>query len=130
MDEHWRIEQKHKDCCRKCDGNRDCRAYTVRKPWHSGGWTLPEAQEQVSYPRKRRCCQEQYTPQHSFVYNASQVVDSMEERRFQSGDAVIEEGGPGDFFYVTGSGELEVRVPPPMIIYFVAPDVSPRGFRR
>lgn len=42
--------------------------------------------------------------------NASQVVDSMEERRFQSGDAVIEEGGPGDFFYVTGSGELEVRV--------------------
>lgn len=40
----------------------------------------------------------------------SQVVDSMEERRFQSGDAVIEEGGPGDFFYVTGSGELEVRV--------------------
>ncbi|CAM9317278.1 unnamed protein product, partial [Hapterophycus canaliculatus] len=32
----------------------------------------------------------------------------MEERRFQSGDAVIEEGGPGDFFYVTGSGELEV----------------------
>lgn len=40
----------------------------------------------------------------------SQVVDSMEERRFQSGNAVIEEGGPGDFFYVTGSGELEVRV--------------------
>lgn len=38
-----------------------------------------------------------------------QVVDSMEERRYQSGDAVIEEGGPGDFFYVTGSGELEVR---------------------
>lgn len=34
----------------------------------------------------------------------------MEERRFQSGDAVIEEGGPGDFFYVTGSGELEVCV--------------------
>ena len=33
----------------------------------------------------------------------------MEERRFQSGDAVIEEGGPGDFFYVTGSGELEVK---------------------
>lgn len=33
----------------------------------------------------------------------------MEERRFQSGEFVIEEGGPGDFFYVTGSGELEVR---------------------
>lgn len=33
----------------------------------------------------------------------------MEERRYQSGDAVIEEGGPGDFFYVTGSGELEVH---------------------
>lgn len=43
--------------------------------------------------------------------HVSQVVDSMEERRFQSGDAVIEEGGPGDFFYVTGSGELEVRAP-------------------
>lgn len=39
-----------------------------------------------------------------------QVVDSMEERRYQSGDAVIQEGGPGDFFYVTGSGELEVRI--------------------
>ncbi|CAM9447603.1 unnamed protein product, partial [Scytosiphon promiscuus] len=39
-----------------------------------------------------------------------EVVDSMEERRFQSGDAVIEEGGPGDFFYVTGSGELEVFI--------------------
>lgn len=36
----------------------------------------------------------------------------MEERRFQSGDAVIEEGAAGDFFYVTGSGELEVRVAP------------------
>ncbi|CAM9090499.1 unnamed protein product [Ectocarpus fasciculatus] len=34
----------------------------------------------------------------------------MEERRYQSGDAVIEEGGPGDFFYVTGSGELEVFI--------------------
>lgn len=34
----------------------------------------------------------------------------MEERRYQSGDAVIEEGGPGDFFYVTGSGELEVHI--------------------
>lgn len=32
----------------------------------------------------------------------------MEEKRFQPGEAVIEEGGPGDFFYVTGSGELEV----------------------
>ncbi|CAM9372243.1 unnamed protein product [Ectocarpus sp. 8 AP-2014] len=39
-----------------------------------------------------------------------EVVDSMEERRYQSGDAVIEEGGPGDFFYVTGSGELEVFI--------------------
>lgn len=33
----------------------------------------------------------------------------MEERRFESGDAVIEEGATGDFFYVTGSGELEVN---------------------
>lgn len=41
----------------------------------------------------------------------------MEERRFQSGDAVIEEGGPGDFFYVTGSGELEVRVAPKIISF-------------
>lgn len=43
---------------------------------------------------------------HAFA----QVMDSMEERRYQSGDTVIEEGGPGDFFYVTGSGELQVRV--------------------
>lgn len=33
----------------------------------------------------------------------------MEEKRYQSGDAVINEGGPGDFFYVTGSGELQVQ---------------------
>lgn len=33
----------------------------------------------------------------------------MEERRYQPGESIIVEGGPGDFFYVTGSGELEVR---------------------
>lgn len=33
----------------------------------------------------------------------------MEEKRYLSGDAVINEGGPGDFFYVTGSGELQVQ---------------------
>ncbi|CAM9327250.1 unnamed protein product [Laminaria digitata] len=39
-----------------------------------------------------------------------EVVDSMEEKRYLSGDAVINEGGPGDFFYVTGSGELQVFI--------------------
>lgn len=34
----------------------------------------------------------------------------MEERRFEPGGCVIKEGGPGDFFYVTGSGELEVSL--------------------
>lgn len=33
----------------------------------------------------------------------------MEERRFEPGDAVIKEGATGDFFYVIGSGELEVN---------------------
>lgn len=36
------------------------------------------------------------------------VVESMEEKRFEPGDLVIKEGGAGDYFYVTGSGELEV----------------------
>lgn len=40
---------------------------------------------------------------------AAQVMDSMEQRRFDPGAVVINEGGPGDFFYVTGSGELEVK---------------------
>lgn len=33
----------------------------------------------------------------------------MEEKRYEPGSYIIKEGGPGDYFYVTGSGELEVR---------------------
>lgn len=56
-----------------------------------------------------RCCLCRSTPMQTVVDCVLQVVDSMEEKRYQPGDAVINEGGPGDFFYVTGSGELEVR---------------------
>lgn len=38
-----------------------------------------------------------------------QVVDFMEGKRYEPGSYIIKEGGPGDYFYVTGSGELEVR---------------------
>ncbi|CAM9895795.1 unnamed protein product [Ascophyllum nodosum] len=38
------------------------------------------------------------------------VIDSMEEKRYGPGSAVIQEGGPGDYFYITGSGELEVFI--------------------
>ncbi|CAM9103660.1 unnamed protein product [Choristocarpus tenellus] len=39
-----------------------------------------------------------------------EVVDSMEEQRFIPGDVVIKEGGEGDYFYITGSGALEVFI--------------------
>lgn len=37
------------------------------------------------------------------------VIDSMEGKRYEPGSYIIKEGGAGDYFYVTGSGELEVR---------------------
>ncbi|CAM9322211.1 unnamed protein product, partial [Discosporangium mesarthrocarpum] len=39
-----------------------------------------------------------------------EVVDSMEEQRFNPGDVVIKEGDEGEYFYVTGSGKLEVFI--------------------
>lgn len=76
------------------------------------GITSPQYHAVQSFGRGSvvsRCCLCRSTPMQIMANCVLQVIDSMEEKRYQPGDAVINEGGPGDFFYVTGSGELEVR---------------------
>ncbi|KAI7897685.1 cAMP dependent protein kinase regulatory subunit [Cokeromyces recurvatus] len=40
----------------------------------------------------------------------NEIIDCMEQRRFQTGEAVIEQGDVGDFFYIVSSGTLDCFV--------------------
>ncbi|KAI9481371.1 MAG: cAMP dependent protein kinase regulatory subunit [Benjaminiella poitrasii] len=40
----------------------------------------------------------------------NEVIDCMEEKKFNSGETVIEQGAVGDFFYIVSSGTLECFV--------------------
>lgn len=39
-----------------------------------------------------------------------QVIDSMEEKKFQVGETIIEQGAVGDFFYIVSSGNVDCFV--------------------